>query len=90
MGGKRKSKPKKKTKAQKMAVANKAKYGGTASAAKANKAAGKKQQPHVMLSLNKPKCKPLVVRRLASVSLNRNELQMQATASADTRKLNLM
>ena len=42
MGGKRSKKKKTKTKAQKMAVANKAKYGGTASAAKANKAAGKK------------------------------------------------
>ena len=44
-GGKKGKKSKKsskpKTKAQKMAVANKAKYGGTASAAKANKAAGK-------------------------------------------------
>ncbi len=42
MGGGRKSKSKKsKTKAQKKAIANKAKYGGTAKAAAANKAAGK-------------------------------------------------
>ena len=38
---KSKSKSKPKTKAQKMAVSNKAKYGGTAKAAAANKAAGK-------------------------------------------------
>ena len=44
MGGGRKGRKSKKTKtkAQKMAVANKAKYGGTAKAAAANKAAGKK------------------------------------------------
>ena len=43
MGGKKGKKSKKtKTKAQKMAVANKKKYGGTAKAAAANKAAGKK------------------------------------------------
>ena len=40
-GGRKKSKKKTKTKAQKMAVANKKKYGGTASAAKANKASMK-------------------------------------------------
>jgi len=40
-GGRKKSKKKTKTKAQKMAVANKAKYGGTAKAAAANKASNK-------------------------------------------------
>ena len=47
------------------------------------------QQLHVMLSLNKPEYKPLVVREKALVSQKNHELKKQAIVSRDTHRLHL-